>query len=205
MGSIQNQRVKSRLSLWVTAASILGMVLFGVTACAPAQQAEQEAGGPANPGGPGRGAFRETPAPELPVSPAALTGPIVRRSGASLFVGAIQFNFRRSTGTPGATRSPQQGTPAPYTGPVTEVVTSENTVFYKDVTQINFQPNATDQNQSQGIQQKVQTVKSLDDLLGPDATNGVVTVWGDQKGEQLVAAVVLYRARQGPRATPTGQ
>jgi hypothetical protein len=83
------------------------------------------------------------------------------------------------------------------------VLTNSSTKLYKDVTQYNFQPGQNNANNNTGMQQKVEAAKSLDDLLGTDATNGTLTVWGTKNGDQLVASVVVYRPRVSPQAAQT--
>ncbi len=174
-----------------------------------------DAGAPPN-GTPGQGGFtsRETPAPELPTTTPDVTGIFVRRQDTSLFIGTETAgrgagNGFRPNGTPGAqgTRRAPSVTPTPYNGPTQEVVTNSSTKFYKDVTQYNFQPGQNNSSNTTGMQQKVEAAQSLDDLLGADATNGTLTVWGTKNGARLVASVVVYRARVSPQRapTPTGQ
>jgi hypothetical protein len=222
-----NQSVKiSRRQLLMALGSITTLGLVSAACGSPQQpqtnQGTPNGGGPnAAPGNsgtapngtPGQGGFapRETPAPELPATSPDVTGIYVRRQDANLFIGTVMGgrgagNGARGNGTPGAagTRTAPAVTPTPYNGPVTEVITTSSTKLYKDVTQNTFQrgQNNTNGNTS-GIQQKVQAASSLDDLLGTDAANGTMTVWGTKTGEQVTATVVVYRPRQANAATPT--
>jgi hypothetical protein len=134
---------------------------------------------------------------------------LVRRQDASLFIVTQtggRGNGQRPNGTPGAavTRSPDV-TPTPYSGPTQEIVTNSNTKLYKDVTQYNFQQGQNNNANNTGIQQKVEAVTSLDDLLGQESTYGSLTVWGTKNGEQIVASVVVYRARATPQSNGTSQ
>ena len=215
----------SRRQLLIALGGITGMAVVSV-ACGGSQQPQGNQGGPgqggpnggqgnagAPPNGtPGQGGFtsRETPAPELPTTQADARGIFVRRQDASLFIGTETGgrgagNGPRSNGTPGAqgTRRAPDVTPTPYNGPTQEVVTNSSTKLYKDVTQYNFQPGQNNANNNTGMQQKVEAAKSLDDLLGTDATNGTLTVWGTKNGDQLVASVVVYRPRVSPQAAQT--
>ena len=205
-----------RRNMLIGMAGIVGMGLFGGVACAigqstPAAQSANAAGGQNSAGGAARTQFMMTPAPELPSSQPDLAGILVKRQGGSIFVGTGGFgrggqaaNGARPTRDPNATRQPvdPNATRAPYTGPETEVVTNSNTKLYKDVTQFNFQPG--NQNTT-GVQEKVQPVDTLDNLLGSDANFGTVRVWGTKNGDQMVAIVVVYRPRQNPPgAQPNG-
>jgi hypothetical protein len=200
---------------------VAGVGLTGVTACggAPQQQAPADQGPGGNgQGGPGRFAIRLTPAMELPTNQADVEGFFVKRQDASLFVGTgQQGNPRRGNGTPGTPGTPRApgtpgtpdatrraqfaGTPVPYTGPETEVLTDSSTKFYKDVTQMDFQ-NAQN-GQAQSMQQVVQAARSLDELLGQATTGGTLTVWGSKNGDKVQAAIVVYRPQlQRPQGTP---
>ncbi len=165
----------------------------------------------------GRFNVRETPAPELPTEQAAVAGLFVRRDGANLYVGTSfgqgqgqgQGRPQRTPGASGTRRAPNGGTPFTYNGPTVEVITDSNTKFYKDVTMMNFQGgagngvNGASGSTNAPVQQQVQSVNTLDDLLGGDTSNGVMTVWGTKNGDQITASVVVYRPRQAPPATPT--
>ncbi|MCL4506432.1 MAG: hypothetical protein M1434_04960 [Chloroflexi bacterium] len=207
--AISRQPKFGRRNMLIGMAGIVGMGLFGGVACAigqqaPANQSADAGGGQGSSnGGPGRGQYRVTPAPELPASQPDLTGILVRRQGSNVFVGTGGFgraqgnNGARPTRDPNATRQPvdPNATRAPYNGPETEVVTDSNTKLYKDVTQFNFQQGGQN---TAAVQEQVQSVDTLDNLLGSDTTFGTVTVWGTKKGDQLVAIVLVYRPRQAP-------
>jgi hypothetical protein len=224
----QNQPVRiSRRRLLIGLGGFAGVALVTV-ACGNAQQPQSgqdqaanagQAGAPGGAGAapngtPGQGRFnmRETPAPELPTATPDATGLFVRRQDASLFIAAMGSRNggngqRPNGGTPGAqgTRRAPNGdaTPGPYNGPTQEVVTNSDTKLYKDVTEYNFQAGQANNANNAGVQQKVEAVSSLDDLLGADATNGTLSIWGTKNGDQLVASVVLYRPRVTRQGTPT--
>jgi hypothetical protein len=204
--------------------SIVGLALFGGVACsigqpaaAPTDQAQAQNGA-----GPGGRQVMVTPAPELPTAKADVTGFLVKRADASLFVGTgfgngqggngqggNRGNGTRQPNANGGTRQPNAnggtrqpnangGTPFAYSGPQTEVLVDSGTKYFKDISVVDFQ---TMQN-GQGYQQKVQSVDTLDNLLTGDTTGGTVEVWGTQNGNQIEASVVVFRPRQA-RPTPT--
>ena len=205
--TVSAQPTLGRRKVLLGMVGIVGMGLFGTVACATGQpdQAPADANANGGPnGGPGRGGFRMTPAPELPTTQADVTGLFISRQNAILVVGTGAFNgqFNGTRQAPNGTRQAPDpnATRAPYTGPTTQVVTNAGTKLYADVTMINLQAGQN----TQGMQQKVQPVDTLDKLLGADAANGTLSAWGDKNGDQLVAKVVVYRPRQQrPQTTPT--
>ncbi len=208
------------MSLVSTACSGVTLPQIGQAAASPAASnatvapAGNNAGGTPGLNG-GRFNPRETPAPELPTTQPVVTGLFVRRDGANLYVGTGfglgQGQGRgpgrgqppRANGAVGTRRAPNNGVPFAYNGPTIEVITNSSTKLYKDVTVMNFQNRPGNRGNGNPLQQQVQAVTSLDDLIGANAIDGVMTVWGTKNGNQITAAVIVYRPRQGPPETPT--
>ncbi len=112
--------------------------------------------------------FQMQAAKELPTTAPALRGVVTQRNGNTLTVG-------QRNGGPGSNGS--------NSTQLTDVIVSDSTTVYHDVTQMDFNgqpPNGT-------IQQKVEP-GSLDQIN----TNNRVTVWGDQNGNQITAKVLVY-------------
>ena len=190
------------------ALALLGMAGAGllVAACSIGQSAQPHAPAPQNGSGNappafGRGArMLETPAPELPETQPDVSGFLVRRQGASLFVGAGQGMPGQAGGAPAAgsgTRTPPNGThtvpdgtPPAYTGVQVKVTIGSATKLYKDVTQVSNAANGT----ATPVQQELQTVNTLDSLITADTTGGTVTAWGSKNGEKVDATLVVYRS-----------
>ena len=118
-------------------------------------------------------------AAELPDSPAALSGILVRRADNRIFVGTGAIGIRFNTDAGG------EPIPQPFhDGPVTEVVVSHDTIIYRDETP--FEPTAL--NQTLSIQQVVRRVDSLEEI----GQNALVDVWGERRGDRIVAQVLVY-------------
>jgi hypothetical protein len=178
---------KSRRLLWV----ILGIVLVLVLAGAAFLGGRYLQRGPNaleggngglflssnGPGGRTRISIDLIPAPELPTAAADATGIFVRRQNNSFFIGTGQLQFFKSD-TRG---TPQVGTS--YDGPVVEVVVTSNAKIYRDDTFQN-KPNLPSGSK---IQQKV-APGSLNEIN----QTSMITAWGKETGDRLVADVLLY-------------
>lgn len=124
------------------------------------------------------------PAPELPDRPAETSGLFVRREDNSLFIGtgAIEVDVE----VDGATG--EESVSANHSGPTVEVVVNHETILYQDVTALNIEPSA-DQSGEQTIQQVVQPASSLEAV----GENTELEVWGERRGDRVIAEVVVYR------------
>ena len=126
------------------------------------------------------------PAPELPQRPAEVRGIFVRREDDNMFVGTGEIEVRlevdEASGQPSTTTSHQ--------GPVVEVVVNRETQIYQDVTPFGFEPGAAPEGGTHKVQQTVQPADSLEDL-GKD---NEIQVWGDRRGDRVVAEIFVFRA-----------
>jgi hypothetical protein len=119
------------------------------------------------------------PAPELPERQADVFGLFVSQSDDTLVIG---------TGNTMVFMSSEGGSPeTSYDGPAVEVLVTNQTQLYEDITEISFDTDASN------IQEQVQLVESLGDL--EDGT--MVRVWGQQRGDRLIAEIVVYRDELG--------
>lgn len=158
------------------------------------KQRQAAAGGKGGPqmvaeigGGPGGGAPRQiriemTPAKELPQAPSALEGVFTKRQDNSIFLGTGEIKVMVSKG--------QDGTgsrKASFDGPVVEVVVTHDTQVWQDDTEmLAFEkPPTTDEVKVQ----QVVSPGSLDELNESSA----VTVWGERRGDRVIATALLYK------------
>lgn len=181
---------KSRRLLWL----ILGVGLVLVLAAAAFLGGRFLHNGPAAIGegmflsssGPGGQAVQQIfskndiiPAPELPKAAADATGVFLRRQNNSFFIGTGNVNIH--VGGNGPNNASQVG--SSYGGPVVEVVVTNNTKVYRDVT---FQ-NETNLPSDSKLQQKV-VPGSLDEI----GLTSMINAWGKKTGDRLIADVLLY-------------
>lgn len=120
------------------------------------------------------------PAADLPERPADVTGAFLRQEDKSYFVGTGFFDIRGDG---------EGGYITEHDGPAVEVVTGQDTVFYKDVsdTQTHQQSISADLL----VQQVVKHVSSPDPMPYPS----FVSIWGVQRGDRIYADVFVYRDR----------
>jgi hypothetical protein len=121
-------------------------------------------------------------APELPATPADVNGLYVRNEDNSYFVGAGNIRMMMSIGQDGG--APQSD--FSYDGPIVEVVVTRDTQLYKDVTQHNFDA-------AQSGELKLQQVLEPADSLDEANESTTLQAWGEQRGDRLVAEIVVYR------------
>ena len=120
------------------------------------------------------------PSPDLPNREADVSGIFLRREDNSVFVGTgnISVSVMVEDGKPSTTTD--------HSGPEIEVVLTRDTVFYEDVTEISREAMESGE---QHIQQEVRQVDELADL-----TKGAsIGVWGERRGDRVIAEVVVYR------------
>jgi hypothetical protein len=137
-------------------------------------------------GGPQMISLEIEPAPELPQRPAEVRGIFVRREDDNIFVGTGKIELRVEVDQ----ASGQPSTSTSHEGPVVEVVVNRETQIYQDVTPFGFEPEAAPQGGTQKVQQKVQLADSLEDL-GEDSE---IQVWGERRGDRIVAELFVFRA-----------
>jgi hypothetical protein len=131
------------------------------------------------------------PAPDLPQTPPEVGGLFVRREDNSIFVGTGEIEFAMEIDP--ATGEKQAS--SNYSGPVLEVVVTNETSIYRDETKMpSIGVGAVSGNKT--IQQVVKPVDSLAEL-GENSKNTEVQVWGERRGDRVVAQVFVYRLLDG--------
>jgi hypothetical protein len=118
------------------------------------------------------------PAKDLPQTPADVRGLFDHRENNSIFVGTGQVTIMVQEEN-GKVESSSNAT-----GPVLEVVVTNDTIVYHDTTleQYNGQPPAGEK-----IQQVLKP-GSLDDV----GENSTITVWGKKTGDRVIADIIVY-------------
>ena len=120
-------------------------------------------------------------APELPTEPIAAWGVLLRESNNSYLVGSGP-NFVQVDEVDGELQ------PVPHhEGPEVEVVVTQDTLFYEDVTNMERAEN-TAVSTEMTMQQQVRPVPKPDAL--PTVAN--LLVWGERTGERVVAEVIVF-------------
>ena len=117
--------------------------------------------------------FQIVPAAELPTAAPNVRGSVIQRADKTISV-VERGGFGANGGA-----SQSQGNTAPQV----EVVVTNDTVIYHDITRANLNEGAP----SGTIQQKLEAGS-----LGGINTDSRITVWGDQNGQQLTAKVLVY-------------
>jgi hypothetical protein len=119
------------------------------------------------------------PAKELPPTPAGVQGLFDHRQDNSVFVGTGKEHVTVKPGPGG-----NEQTASSHDGPTVEVVVTPQTLIYDDVT---FKQYSTLPPTGQKIQQ-VLAPGSLDDI----GQASLVTVWGKQTGDRVIADALVY-------------
>ena len=117
------------------------------------------------------------PAEELPKTQPETRGLFVERKDNSIFVGTGKVTMMASVGEGG-------GDPvvdADYDGAKVEVVISNDTIIYRDTTELD------PENPSAAVQQTVE-LGTIDDIT-PQSS---ITVWGRKAGDRIIADVVMF-------------
>lgn len=119
------------------------------------------------------------PAKELPQTPADVRGLFDHRENNSIFVGTGRVTMMVQQDQSGNVESSSDAS-----GPILEVVVTNDTIVYHDMTleQYNGQPPAGEK-----IQQVVGP-GSLDEI-GQDS---LITVWGKKTGDRVIADILVY-------------
>ena len=127
------------------------------------------------------------PAPELPDEPTEVNGIFVSREDNSIIVGtgAIELNVE-VTQAPGGALQTEVSLSA--NGPEVEVVVTHDTILYREETE----DPAAGRN-AKGGEYTVQQVLSPVDNLEELGKNTEVLVWGDRRGDRVVADILVYR------------
>ncbi len=126
------------------------------------------------------------PAVELPDSPSAAFGILQSKQDNTIVIGTgsidleVDVEVDPETGQETTTFLPT------ISGPDVEVVITPDTIIYKDVT--DFAQNQMNKSGEQTIQQLVRAVGSLEDI----GTNSELEVWGEKRGDRIVAEIVVF-------------
>ena len=76
-----------------------------------------------------------------------------------------------------------------HSGPEVEVVVSRDTILYQDVTRYVPDDPAARKSSERTVQQVVKPIDSLEEI----GQNAEMEVWGERRGDRIVAEVVVYR------------
>lgn len=126
------------------------------------------------------------PAPELPDEPSAAFGVLVSREDNTLLVGTgnidleVNIDVNADTGQESASLVPSTD------GPQVEVVITPDTLIYRDVTDLSMPPEQASGERE--IVQQVRLVSSAEEIAG----NLELEIWGERRGDRIVATVLVY-------------
>ena len=126
------------------------------------------------------------PAPELPDEPSAAFGILESREDNTLLIGTgnidleVDIEVDPETGQESTTLIPTTD------GPKLEVVLTPDTILYRDVTDLRLQPEQ--ESGERALVQQLRQVDSADDITG----NMELEVWGERRGDRIVATVLVY-------------
>lgn len=116
-------------------------------------------------------------ADELPKTPPDAKGILIGRQDNRLLLGTGQITNKPIVGRDGSVTVERS-----HDGPVVEVVATHDTKIYCDVTDLSLAPVT-------GPIHQVVEPGSLDQI----GQNRTVVVWGERRGDRLIASVILYR------------
>jgi hypothetical protein len=181
----------NRRRLWVLAGLAAVILLAGAVFLGARLLNSRTASGPdgflAGLGGQGKGdtlhLLKLTPAPELPIIHADLIGLVFNVQDNSIFVDSGKTSISTGDGpsaSGGATSTPS--------GPLIEVVVSQSTVIYRDITLDHVpepQPGTTT---ITGVQQVVELTD-----ISSIAQNSELQVWGSKRGDRLIAETIVVQ------------
>ena len=129
--------------------------------------------------------IRIEPAPELPDRPSEAGGVFVRRQDNSIFVGTgdieLDVEVNGNTGERSVTLS--------HSGPEIEVVVTRDTIIYRDETDMSPGDPSSWKSGEMTIQQEIKPADSLEEV----GENTELQVWGERRGDRVVAEVLVYR------------
>jgi len=119
------------------------------------------------------------PAKELPERPSEAGGVVKRQVDNSYFVGTgnISINISEVNG--------ETTTAVDHSGPEIELVTGRDTLFYRDVTQVDFTASET---KEQTLYQELALVEQPETM--PEGAE--IQAWGQKSGDRVVADVIVY-------------
>ena len=128
------------------------------------------------------------PAPELPTTQPEVVGTFAERQDNTIYIQEFSMSMGGGGvvisvgGAEDASGGPVTSSSAPESGPKVEVVVTNDTLIYADVTPFDLQPG-----ENQTVQQVVEP-GSLDDLT----SQTMVQVWGRKVGDRVIADVIAY-------------
>ena len=158
----------------------IAILLLGMAAFAAGRMLNGNVGS-VSPGGPNAGGVSIslddiTPAPELPITKADVTGQFVERKDNILTVQTVSFG-------PGVGAVSRDSPMNEASGTSVEVVVTGTTKVYQDVTQFPAPVNGEIHNVQQAAAEG-----TLDDLN----SQTFITVWGRSSGDRIIAETVFY-------------
>ena len=112
------------------------------------------------------------PSPDLPQEQPATSGIFVSELDNSYFIGTGNISISAQT------VNGETSVSSEHSGPKVEVVAGHDTIFYKDVTKIDWEP--SESGERRYVQELVQ-VDQPSELTGGNS----LTVWGDKNGDLL--------------------
>jgi hypothetical protein len=131
-------------------------------------------------GGPVRITFADPP--EIPAESPDTFGVFLRRQDNSLFLGTGEIEVSVEVNNDETQLS------AKNNGPEVEVVVTGDTVIYEDITEA---PVLAPEDVEKGEMVVQRSVKQVEDLDGL-GENMIVRVWGERRGDRLIARLVVY-------------
>lgn len=119
------------------------------------------------------------PADELPRRPAEAGGVLIREVDNSYFVGtgSVSVSINVVNG--------ESSTAVDHSGPEVEVLATQDTQFYRDVTEVSF---TAAESKEQTLQQEVILVEQPKEI--PEGAS--FQVWGEKRGDRVIADVIVY-------------
>ena len=141
-------------------------------------------------GGPVAFSIEMIPAPELPKTEPEARGTFAERKDNTIVIQENSMEMGKGgvvvqAGPDGDNGSPMtSGGPSDNDGPKVEVVITNETIIYRDVTEM-VPP--SELNETNNIQQVV-VEGSLDDLT----SDSMVMVWGRKNGDRIIADMIVY-------------
>jgi hypothetical protein len=125
--------------------------------------------------------LKVTPAPELPTLRPDVNGLFVERKDNSLFVGTGKVTVAIKAGGGETEAKPE----ASYDGSLVEVVITQDTQIYHDVTEMDLD----DLEANAGVvQQKIEPA-TIEDI----ASQSSISAWGRKVGDRLIADVIVFQ------------
>lgn len=126
------------------------------------------------------------PAPELPSEQAAAAGVLISREDNNLLIGTGAIDLDVDIEVDPATGQETVSLIPTTDGPELEVVLTPDTILYRDVTDMSLQPGQ--ESGEREVVQQVRQVNSAEEISG----NMELEVWGERRGDRIVAAVLVY-------------